>query len=185
MAKQAVTASIKSAPECVPSSEARDALTSILKKVKSGNVVYIGTTPKLAYSKFVRPNACPEAFQDDARQVTVDELRKQWKRQREYAEVTGLPVGISSRGQPVAALVATQRALEKKVGPLHDSVDRELRKTLDLILKRLTSIELCIPTADQMTKWQNEAARLKAAATVIANQARQISGDPPLNFDNQ
>lgn len=137
----------------------RDQLGPIVSAAGSGKQIFVGTQRERAGCVFVSPveyERRRSSFRHRAGEIEVERLRRHWRSEREQVENVGKPLRVSIRGEAVAYLVPTPRALATKIA----RTEAAFTKATEL------------PSAEELSEFR----RLLALGREIVKEWRELRG---------
>jgi PHD/YefM family antitoxin component YafN of YafNO toxin-antitoxin module len=166
-------------PKVVARSQVRPHLAQIVRHVAAGNEVMVGSSAEKAYSAFVPPaefqrRRLPLA----AKEIDIDELRRNWSREREQVENTGRPISILRKREPAVVFIPTPRALEKKVARTIETLRHAELGLLHDLKERVQALEERMLDAEEMKEFR----RAMGIMRVVLNDWREKQGHPPYSL---
>jgi len=175
-------------PPVISRSDVRPHLAAIVRHAAAGNGVLVGPSDKLAFSAFVSEAEFERrqaSYRAKSRDIDIEALRQHWSREREQVENTGGPLIILRKGEPVAALVPTTRALQKKVPRTLATLEMSHINLLHQLDQRVIALEghvSALMNGTLNSESLKELRQTMAVARVVLKEWRDkqgYDGEPP------
>jgi len=170
----------------VPRADVRRYFSAIVRYAAAGNKVRVAVKAgekTYSYSAFISATDFEQlepSFDLQAKEVPIDELKRDWVLEREQVELTGQPRKITKNGVFVAALVPTERALKVKVPRTQEALrpawNRAVDQRLSLMEDRLATLPANMPDAKQFERFLALAERMFGDWREVNGLQRDVPG---------
>lgn len=158
--------------------EAREALSELVKKATAGKQTFLGKSTKFAKSFILPPGEFGPQSPTVIHEISIDELRRRFKTVREEVENSGAAYRILVNGKEAATLSPTQSAWDSKISRgranMLSSIMESMDKKIDELVKIATDAEARADAMDMRVT------RLLALSEEWFKWWRMQQGHPPI-----